>query len=279
MRPLICIVACFIYSGIFCQSFPITPSIVTFINDSSALICDDTTQLRIDLDQDSSADIVIQRGNMLRVCTPMGGPAISHQEYSLSFLTVDSTVMLSRQNLDVYQAIAEEFMPGQRVDPNNYWPDNRGYFYFDWIRQISPSACTTFSDGSMSLVPNIHQFLARKTIGGVDYHFLFAMEYSSHNDCYQLVAPRVVGLSTNRVKKDQISASFAANRLQIEYLDGSTMSAHYQLYDLNGRLKMEFSANQARIDKSVSHLNDGIHLLRITNSSNGEFSTFKLLKQ
>jgi hypothetical protein len=216
---------------------------------------------------------------MLRVCTPMGGPMISHQEYSLSFLTADSTVMLSRQNFDVYEAIAEEFVPGQTVDPTIYWLDSRGYFYIDWIRQIAPSACTTFTDGSMSLIPNIHQFLARKTINGTDYHFLFAMEYSNNNDCYQLVQPRVVGIATKTIRMQEIRAHLTDDRLVVEHLDGSRETRHYQLFDLTGGLKAEFDAAQAQIDRRVSLLKDGIYLLRVTNTSSEEISTFKLLKQ
>jgi len=273
MKTLLINYLLFATAALCAQNISINPSNVVFINNTSAVICNNADSIAIDLDSDSIMDIKIRRNNFNASCY-----SSTYRNLQLSFVNYDSARVLSRQNWDVYQTVAEEFSINQSINPNNYWTDNFGYFFFYWKYQSSPTNCTTFYDGNRAPAPTRHRFLVSKPDSGVMNYYLFALEYTNNSDCYQIVKPGIVGLGKENSKADEYSAFIRNGQLNIELSLSTPLRSRYQLFDLKGRLLMDFTSSRKILRKDINGFRDGMYILKILDFEGQTVGSQKLIK-
>lgn len=275
MKNLFTLALIFFVSLGFTQSIPLTPSIVTYHQDTTSFRCaavNGVDSLDLDFDADSLVDLRLKVYLTLDSCPQNMNPYLRRE---LTFNTFDSTYLLSNRNTVISQYIPQEFFPAQIVTPTNYIDAEVGFVYQDFYRQISPTSCTAIFEGNMGqYAPYTYHFLAKKKRSGIDYYYLFGLQKNSNINCIRL-RPPIISELEEVTKEESLNLYLLDNQLIVK----SRMVKNLQLtvYDLGGRMVEQFNVFNGNGYRDLSNYASGVYLIRAT-KGNDQLGTFKVFR-
>ena len=275
MKNLFTLALIFFVSLGFTQSIPLTPSIVTYHQDTTSFRCaavNGVDSLDLDFDADSLVDLRLKVYLTLDSCPQNMNPYLRRE---LTFNTFDSTYLLSNRNTVISQYIPQEFFPAQIVTPANFFDAEFGFVYQDFYRQISPTSCTAIFEGNMGqYAPYTYHFLAKKKRSGIDYYYLFGLQKNSNINCIRL-RPPIISELEEVTKEESLNLYLLDNQLIVK----SRMVKNLQLtvYDLGGRMVEQFNVFNGNGYRDLSNYASGVYLIRAT-KGNDQLGTFKVFR-